>query len=368
MLTITYLQEALDILVLLLNRLLIIDGQPQIALMTLKATDKLSEIDSARKLTIVRNYLEKRLLSIPLIAVTVGYSSSEVKDLIKETATVLSFNEKLFVNQLRTKITELLAQVSRERSGDLTTNTNVLELLENLNNRLENLGVKRTEEINQIAESLNERVRLIAEPIKKEREIRTRWELLDEIYKLNELCSQNPSDSKLDREQAIMKSILVANESYLKIKEFDFLGGLYMDTLAEAKNILMSSPQEDKKKYYYLNQLQKGRIDILRELNRILRGDKNLVDYLTQKPVQYVLSISSLLLVTIGYLYINSYRLFDDNNVFLPNLFKVLIESTFIWLVFVFSFMVGLIYLLISLRQDKLKRILKRVRDKWKQY
>ncbi len=97
----------------LLDRLLINDDQPRLALITLKATDKLSEINSAKQFNIVREYLENTHPSTSLIAVAVGYSSEEIRNLLGETGTVLQFDRQSFVGQLNTKITELLAQQLR---------------------------------------------------------------------------------------------------------------------------------------------------------------------------------------------------------------------------------------------------------------
>jgi hypothetical protein len=93
----------------LLDRLLKVDGQPSLALVVVKATDKLSEIDSARRVQEIRHYLEKTWPSTPLLVVTVGYSSKEIEDLLGKASTVLPFREVSFTGQLQTKALELLS-------------------------------------------------------------------------------------------------------------------------------------------------------------------------------------------------------------------------------------------------------------------
>jgi hypothetical protein len=358
----------------LLDRLLIADDRPRVALMILKATDKLSEIDYAKKLTIVRNYLEKKLASAPLIAVTVGYSSNEVNDLIKEAAITLSFDEKSFVNQLQTKITELLAQAPRQTSETATADAPVLELLERISRRLVAFEEKRTDEVTQIAERLAQKVSLNAAPIIKERELRTRWELVEVLSELNELCSENlptlsseikedpeqairASRIKLDKEQAIMKSILVANESYLNIKQIDFFGGLYIDILMEAKNLLMISTQEQSwnwdDKYFY--RLRQGRIKIIKELSRILRREKIFLELIFESPFKYflVLAVLSGLLIVFFVLNLRDFQLTPKTQL------RIFLESIYIWFVCLFLAVFGVD----SMRRyeiKKWKKILKR--------
>src|SRR5262249_17892009 len=90
----------------LLSRLLKIDGRASIALTTVKATDQIAEIDSARRVNEIRRYLARAWQSTPLIVVTVGYSSQEVENLLGATTSVLQFHEASFAGQLKTKALE----------------------------------------------------------------------------------------------------------------------------------------------------------------------------------------------------------------------------------------------------------------------
>ena len=275
----------------LLDRLLMTDDdRPRLALMTLKATDRLSEINSAKQFKIVREYLENKYPSIPLIVVAVGYSSDEVRNLISQTDTVLQFDPQSFVGQLKRKITELLAQQSR--FVNKSSNFDIGNVLEDISKRLEYLELKRNEEIDKIFERFTQKLGLGAEKIKEEIELRSRVELQEALEELQKaLREENRS-----REREIIKSILVANESYLKIKQFDYLGSLYLKLLTEASN-----PKAEKK----VADLNEYRSAIIRELKRLLE-DKNIFDHLVEQPLLFSIGISFIFIVLENILIIKS--------------------------------------------------------------
>ena len=330
-----------------LERLVMNDDQPRLAFMTLKATDKRSEVNSsAKQFTIVRRYLENKYPSTPLIAVAVGYSSEEVRNLLGETATVLQFDKQSFVGQLKTKVTELLAQQSREVNK--SSDPDIWKVLEKISKRLESLEVDRSEEINKIFERFAKKVDFQAEEIRRERELRSRVELLDSLDELQKaLREENRS-----REREVIRSILVANESYLKIKQFDYLGDLYLELLAEVFN------RGEGEKVAKLTQY---RLDIIRELRRILR-EKSIIDHLVERPLlsSLVISLIGGLIESIFLIQLNYDQLTKMSGMefYLWSVTKppilVLISTSIIFI---------LIYSLVWLNKYTWKRIEKRVRS-----
>lgn len=256
-----------------LDRMLVANDQPRLALMMMKATDKLAEIDSARRHQVVLRYLGQKWPSVPLISVSVGYSSSEVADLIGTTSAVLQFDEKDFPGQLRATITELLAK-PRPQETNSTNDLAVLEVLKTIAERLNMLETERTEETNQIAERFSTGTGGTAEPSRKERETGTRWDMVNALDQLQDGLREGDSE----RERGIMKSLLVANEANLRIKQIDYLGGLYLELLAEVP------PWDGSDRTAFSRKLlTETRTEVIRELRRLLRG-KRVIDSLVEQP------------------------------------------------------------------------------------
>lgn len=329
-----------------LERLLLNDDQPRLALMTLKATDKLSEINSAKKFTVVREYLETKYSSTPLITVAVGYSSEEIRNLLGEAASVLQFDKQTFVSKLKTKVTELLAQQSR--GAKKNSDPDIQKVLEKISRRLESLELERTNEIKKIFERFAEKMGLQSEELRKERELRSRTELLDSLDELQ----NSLNEEGIVREREVITSILVANESYLKIKQFDYLGDLYRELLAEAFNL------QDAEKVCELTNYRK---DIIRELRRLLR-DKGIMDHLVERSLLFSVIISlifglfeSIFLIQLNY---DQLTKMSGMEFYLWSVTKppilVLISTSVIFI---------LTYSLVWLNKDKWKTIEKRVRS-----
>jgi hypothetical protein len=277
----------------LIDRMLVYNNRPRLALMTMKATDKLSEISSARRVRIARNYLEQKYPSVPLICVPVGYLSDEVEGLIGQASTVLPFDEKSFVAQLRASATELLAQQGGEGGSD--TDPSVIDFLKAITERLNTLETERSEELDKIAERFAEKARTEAEPERKAREINSRWDMVNALDRLQEALNAG----QLVEEHKIMRSILVANEANVKARQIDFLGGIYLDLIAEARftSPSPSTPVLEPEVAKLADELRESRTEIIRGLRRLLRG-KRAIDYFVEQPWRYSL-LSSLVACTI---------------------------------------------------------------------
>src|SRR4029450_12281569 len=94
-----------------------------------------------------------------------------------------------------------------------------------------------------------------------------------------------------EAERGIMRTLLVANEANLKIKQIDYLGGIYLDLIAESP-----SPWEGSKTASFArHQLAVTREAIARELRRLLRG-RRVIDNIVERPLNYAVAVSGILL------------------------------------------------------------------------
>jgi hypothetical protein len=261
----------------LLDRLLLINAKPTIAMVMVKATGKVSEIDQARRVTRIRRYLEDQWPSTALFAVTVGYSSAEIETLLGKTSSVLRFAEADFTNRLRMLTTETVASRNTETERPAQSDPALLRVLSNIADRLDRLEGERTKEATEIKEHFGAATAAISEPANLEREARTRWELMDTLDLVRLRLSKGDTYS----ERELMKSVLVGNEANLnKNKYFDYLGGLYLDMVSEEKS---SGVKTDDLRHF--------RNEIITELMRLLRGP-GLIDRLLEKPLAYWISVS----------------------------------------------------------------------------
>jgi predicted CopG family antitoxin len=329
-----------------LDRILVSNDQPRLALMTMKATDKLSEINSARRFSVIRNYLETKWPNVPLMSISVGYSSSEVGNLIGTTSTVLQFDEKNFPGQLRARITELLAQ-PRHEAPSAATDSAVLDFLKTIAERLNTLEVERSDEMKKIADRFAEKAQVESQSARNEREIDNRWDMVNALDSLQEaLHSDGP-----EVERGIMRSLLVANEANVKIKQIDYLGGLYLDLVAETPPPWEYSEEAE----FARHKLGEAREAIIREFRRLLRG-KRIIDNIVEQPLKYSLGISLILILAEITFVSTNVRYFLDYP--LPYLFFRILP----WLLITVAGVMGATFALRSFRLSKWERHARRLR------
>jgi hypothetical protein len=277
-----------------LDRLLMNGNSPSVALETLSATDQLSEVQSARQVPVVVGYLKRTWPGVPLIVVTVGYSSTPVAELLGQTGAVLEFEEETFSSRLQTCVVELLSsrekkdREEREAHNQPADSSYVVDALEKLSSRLaerehpvasadpalvsllqrvssrlDALEVSRKAAADDVAESFTANTLEYARPELEKRELHTKWDLLDELDRLADAAS----DGNYDRERQIIRGILVANEASLRLKYLDQLGGFYLDLIAQSR--FASDPFR----------LVKAKRDLILEMRRLLR-DRTVLDIL----------------------------------------------------------------------------------------
>jgi len=217
----------------IVDRVLLGDaGQVIMALVVVKATDPLDEIDSARRVQDVQRYREDHWKQAELLVVTVGYSSAEVHSILGETSLPIAFNEKTFEGELRTRLVAITNKPKAPGAVPAPTTTptdsHLAQTLSEISARLRELEQRRSEESARIQERFAHHADKLAAPLIAENQLTTRREVLDALYLLEEALRDGGSG----QERKLVRSILVANEAYLHNSTLDDLGELYLETIA----------------------------------------------------------------------------------------------------------------------------------------
>ena len=142
-------------------------------------------------------------------------------------------------------------------------------------NRLDELENVRKGDVERKFESFAERTAISAEPAQRQRELRTRWDLLDGLQELRDAL-EVPSWERFPqapvRERESIRAILVANESFLKDPYLDLLGGKYLDLLDD--------------RHHDVEETMASRRQLIREMRRTLR-ERTPLDRLSAQPLKY---------------------------------------------------------------------------------
>ncbi len=213
-------------------------GEIRMALVLVKATDSLDEIDSARRVHLIQQYAEAHWPQCDLLVITVGYASREVTRLLGEFVMPIVFDERDFEGVLRARIVGLptrtapapTALAPAPPSGPAAPDLGdaVQRISEKFAAQLADLERRRTEELARIQERFSVQVTQHAAPAVAERELRTRREMLDALDMLADALRHH----KPEHEKNLLRSILVANETHLRNATLEVLGELYLEALS----------------------------------------------------------------------------------------------------------------------------------------
>ena len=214
-----------------IDRVLLKEHGPWSALLVITATDPLSEIGSAEKVTDAVRFLEKQFSGLPALVASVGYSSEEVRDMIGKTAVVIPFEESTFEGQLRSQLLTLQSKRSAPAPLRDEVSEKVLEQLADLNVRFEELRENREAHLTKARADFVESSREREHEAVAARKISTRYELLEQFDSLEEAVAREDAG----RERELMRSMLVANEATLRLGVFDRLGAMYLDLLSDGR-------------------------------------------------------------------------------------------------------------------------------------
>jgi hypothetical protein len=297
--------------------LLMVKDVPRLALITAKATDKLSEVTSAKRIQEIRGYAQNKWPGVQVIVVSVGYSSKEVEELLSVTSIVMEFDERQFANQLRSKVAGVLTEAPPTRAEDAPVAADKIgQALDKIADRLDRLETKRAEEASRVSDRFSNKVEELARPETEQREFRTRFEMLEELDMLQEtllraweswLPEHNYERWKEERRRIM--SILISNETNLKIKNFERVGALYQELLAEESGFrkdldkfnaelnwrpdwsfpnFAGMPRDKKMKdpRWILSEVLQVRLDLIKIMRRLLQ-EPHLLDKWLEQPLLY---------------------------------------------------------------------------------
>jgi len=225
-------------------------GGPALLFQIAKATDALAEIDSARRVPALRRSLRDHWARASLVVISVGYSSREVRELFGQGVVLVAYNEKSFEAELRAQVVALLNERATSKTSLPTAGEPLDSKLDVIADRLLALEANRVAEQQAANTAFSQNAAASAAPAIEQRKLETRREVLDALTGLRDrLTEKNPMG-----EQQVMRSILIANEAYIKNRELEDLGEAYL----EAISVERASPYSD---------------DMLRDLRRGLIGD-----------------------------------------------------------------------------------------------
>ena len=222
-----------------LDRIVSVENVPYAALLVTRATDKLAEVNQAKDITAARGALDAEWPGCELLVVAVGYSSEEVRDLL---GTTIVFNEQTFATIFQTELTKLAARRQTALRAAVAgppgpqgppgpaapANPELVSLLARISTRLDELETTRSAETAAVQERFSDSAVRLADPERKQRELKTRWELeaaLDDLEGYG-------NNQQLLSERATMRTILISNESYRHDSVLDRLGAVYFDLLS----------------------------------------------------------------------------------------------------------------------------------------
>jgi hypothetical protein len=233
------------------DRLLQIPSAPAIALIALTAADRTSEAKLARGLLSTLRKLNERWRNARIVVASLGYSTESIRQQLGRTAIVIEYAEGSFSRALQGVLAEAIKESGMR---EVATEADSLEAFQRISdvieNRLAKIEAQRAKETQKILEDFVAKAHIFAEPERERRELRTRWDVQEELGRLADGNQENPT-----AERESMRAVLVANEANIKNGRLDFLGTIYLDCLAPT--------------YYY--ETARLRTDLLLEMRRVLR-------------------------------------------------------------------------------------------------
>ena len=249
-----------------IDRVTLREGRPVCALLVITPTDRLSEIDSARRVGASVAYALDQL-GAPLIVVSVGYSSEEVHAMLAETSSLIVFNELEFAPTLRSELIIITNADDSSVSEETEDGSDVYQLLQGIAQRLDGLELEREDATRAVQSRIEEGAQELARSERDARQAKTRWELQEQFNEVEEALR----DNQPVRERELIRSALIANEIQLKLDNLDELGGLYLDLVSEAL-LWRGGPDEE------LQDMLDRRAHVLRGLQREVRRKDGVLD------------------------------------------------------------------------------------------
>ena len=260
------------------DRLLRADsGEIRLALVVIRASDALQEIDWYRDLGRLDDALASNAPGAERIAVTVGYSSEEASNLISR-GRQIRYDESTWETELRDAAT--LATVQRPAADPVPAIKP--EELQQLIARLDELEHLRRDEYAAAGARFESASSALSSDIIAQREIKTRAEIEEALDAMRRALD----DGDTEAERSTLRTILIANERHVGNNLIASIGRVY-------RELLPTSARSDPRSR------RSAREHLLIQMNRELHGTRSQLSRFFEKPWALATMVG-LVLLTIG--------------------------------------------------------------------
>src|SRR5208337_4116900 len=215
------------------------------------AADRVLEAKLARGLLSTTRKLKERWPDVRVLVVSLGYSTESIRQQLGLTAIVIEYAEGSFSRALQGVLAEAIREGStRSTATETVSSAAFRDLADSIEARLAKIEAQRAVETQKILETFIAKTRNFAGPERERRELKSRWDIRDELDNLVDTSEPEPQ-----RERESIRAVLVANEANIKNSRLDFLGSMYLDCVTPT--------------YYY--ETRRLRSELLLEMRRVLR-------------------------------------------------------------------------------------------------
>ncbi len=199
------------------------EGKPLLAIFLIGASDRLNEVDWYRRLARASNAVPKDLPGAQVLALLVGYSSEAAEEAFGLVEQV-RFDENTLGPILKSRAVKALSAPLEEPAKSAAESS---AWLATVMERLDALEAERRREQDETAKRFSAASARIASDAAQDRQLKTRVEIFDALDSLRRTIR----DEDEERERAILRAILIANESYLHNDALEKLGALYRELI-----------------------------------------------------------------------------------------------------------------------------------------
>jgi len=221
----------------------------RLAIVLITSPDARSEAENARKLTHLREQIELESKQSELLAVTVGFSSARVREVVEKIAGIMEFDESTFRTRLEQEFQNRLIASDRQSERDPSELFGtLLERITRLDEQLATIQATRTENEREVSKALQRGTAELAETERAEIEAKTRHELRFALDELHEALRTED----INHERSVLRRLLVSNEANVKDATFDYLGSIYLDALDSLQLQELNLNQPISRKYFLL--------------------------------------------------------------------------------------------------------------------
>jgi hypothetical protein len=217
-----------------IDRLLRQGSVTVLGIVVLRATDKLAEIGSARKVNAINKALARTAPECRLLVVSLGYTSKEIRDLLKDvSSTVLVFHEETFMRDFRQCILGIVRSPKRRpRAAERATEAPLQVDL--VSEKIMQIEMQRRWEVDNIQDNW---MRLNSDAgfgRRLDQELQARSRMLKALDQLQDCITVGDTEG----EAQLVRSLLVINDSQLQNPDIRELARIYSELLISSRGAL----------------------------------------------------------------------------------------------------------------------------------